>query len=326
MKLSLVIPCYNEEENVELFYTEVNKCFEGKIQDYEFIFVNDGSKDKTMKKLKEIYKNKKSDNVKLIGFSRNFGKEAAIYAGMQQAVGEYTTVIDADLQQRPEVVVEMVRILEENEDYDCVAAFQDKRSEGKVLTFFKNTFYKIINMLADTEFISGASDFRTFRTNMREAILSMGEYHRFSKGIFSWVGFETKFIPYVAEQRNAGTSKWSFKKLFKYGMDGIISFSVAPLRMATWAGTICAELALLYMVIVFLQKLFLGIDVPGHATIVTLILFIGGVQLFFLGVLGEYISKMYIQEKQRPIYITRETFGIAEKSKADEGKIERGDC
>ena len=215
MKLSLVVPCYNEEENVELFYTEVNKCFAGKIQEYEFIFVNDGSKDKTMKKLKEIYKNRKSDNVKLIGFSRNFGKEAAIYAGMQQAEGEYTTVIDADLQQRPEVVVQMVQILEENEDYDCVAAFQEKRSEGKVLTFFKNTFYKIINTMADTEFISGASDFRTFRANMREAILSMSEYHRFSKGIFSWVGFETKFIPYVAEQRNAGTSKWSFKKLFK---------------------------------------------------------------------------------------------------------------
>lgn len=313
MKLSLVVPCYNEEENVELFYTEVNKCFAGKIQDYEFIFVNDGSKDKTMKKLKEIYKNRESDNVKLIGFSRNFGKEAAIYAGMQQAEGEYTTVIDADLQQRPEVVVQMVRILEENEDYDCVAAFQEKRSEGKVLTFFKNTFYKIINTMADTEFISGASDFRTFRANMREAILSMSEYHRFSKGIFSWVGFETKFIPYVAEQRNAGTSKWSFKKLFKYGMDGIISFSVVPLRMATWAGTICAELALLYMIIIFLQKIFFGIDVPGHATIVTLILFIGGVQLFFLGVLGEYVSKMYIQEKNRPIYITRETFGIEKK-------------
>ncbi len=313
MKLSLVVPCYNEEENVELFYTEVNKCFAGKIQDYEFIFVNDGSKDKTMKKLKEIYKNRESDNVKLIGFSRNFGKEAAIYAGMQQAEGEYTTVIDADLQQRPEVVVQMVQILEENEDYDCVAAFQEKRSEGKVLTFFKNTFYKIINTMADTEFISGASDFRTFRANMREAILSMSEYHRFSKGIFSWVGFETKFIPYVAEQRNAGTSKWSFKKLFKYGMDGIISFSVAPLRMATWAGTICAELSILYMFVIFLQKLFFGIDVPGHATIVTLILFIGGVQLFFLGVLGEYVSKMYIQEKNRPIYITRETFGIEKK-------------
>lgn len=312
MKLSLVVPCYNEEENVELFYTEVAKCFEGKIQDYEFIFVNDGSKDKTMKKLKEIYKNRKSDNVKLIGFSRNFGKEAAIYAGMQQAEGEYTTIIDADLQQRPEVVVQMVQILEENEDYDCVAAFQEKRSEGKVLTFFKNSFYKIINTVTDTEFISGASDFRTFRSNVRKAILSMSEYHRFSKGIFSWVGFETKFIPYVAEQRNAGTSKWSFKKLFKYGMDGIISFSVAPLRMATWAGTICAELALLYMIIVFLQKLFFGIDVPGHATIVTLLLFIGGVQLFFLGILGEYISKMYIQEKNRPIYITRETYGIEE--------------
>ena len=313
MKLSLVIPCYNEEDNVELFYREVKKCFQGKIESYELIFVNDGSKDKTMKKLKEIYKNRGETQVKIIGFSRNFGKEAAIYAGMMQAKGQYTTVIDADLQQRPEVVVQMVRILEENEDYDCVAAFQEKRNEGKILTFFKKMFYKIINKVADTEFISGASDFRTFRANMREAIISMSEYHRFSKGIFSWVGFETKFIPYVAEKRNAGTSKWSFKKLFQYGMDGIISFSVAPLKLATYAGTICAELALLYMVVIFFQKLIFGIDVPGHATVVTLILFIGGVQLFFLGILGEYISKMYIQEKKRPIYITRETLGMEEE-------------
>lgn len=313
MKLSLVIPCYNEEDNVELFYREVKKCFQGKIESYELIFVNDGSKDKTMKKLKEIYKNRGKTKIKIIGFSRNFGKEAAIYAGMKQAKGQYTTVIDADLQQRPEVVVQMVQILEENEDYDCVAAFQEKRNEGRILTFFKNMFYKIINKVADTEFISGASDFRTFRANMREAIINMSEYHRFSKGIFSWVGFETRFIPYVAEKRNAGTSKWSFKKLFKYGMDGIISFSVAPLKLATYAGTICAELALLYMVVIFLQKLFWGIDVPGHATVVTLILFIGGVQLFFLGILGEYISKMYIQEKKRPIYITRETLGLEEE-------------
>lgn len=315
MKLSLVIPCYNEEDNVKLFYEEVKKCFEGKILDYEFIFVNDGSKDKTMKRLKEIYNDRGKQKIKIIGFSRNFGKEAAIYAGLHQAEGKYTTVIDADLQQRPEVVLEMVKILDENEDYDCVAAFQEQRNESRILTFFKNAFYKIINRVADTKFISGASDFRTFRTNMRTAILSMSEYHRFSKGIFSWVGFETKFIPYIAEKRNSGTSKWSFQKLFKYGMDGIISFSVAPLRLATWAGTICAELALMYMVIIFLQKIFFGIDVPGHATVVTLILFIGGVQLFFLGILGEYISKMYIQEKKRPIYITRETLGLEEEIK-----------
>ena len=312
MKLSLVVPCYNEEENVEKFYNEVKQCFHEKINEYEIIFINDGSKDRTMKKLKGIYKNRECNNIRIISFSRNFGKEAAIYAGMKQAKGQYTTVIDADLQQRPEVVLQMVEELDKNEEIDCVAAFQEKRSEGKVLTFFKNSFYKIINSVADTEFISGASDFRTFRKNMREAIVSMSEYHRFSKGIFSWVGFETKFIPYTAEQRNAGTSKWSFKKLFKYGMDGIISFSVAPLKLATWAGTICAEISILYMFIVFFQKVFFGIDVPGHATIVTLILFIGGVQLFFLGILGEYISKMYIQEKNRPIYITRETFGIEE--------------
>lgn len=313
MKLSLVIPCYNEEDNVELFYKEVNDCFEGKIPDYEFIFVNDGSQDKTMKKLKEIYKNRKKDNIKVIGFSRNFGKEAAIYAGLQQAEGEYTAIIDADLQQRPQVVLSMVEILDREEDYDCVAAYQDKRNEGAVLSFFKRAFYKIINLVADTRFVSGASDFRCFRKNMRSAIISMSEYHRFSKGIFSWVGFETKYIPYKAEMRNAGTSKWSFRKLYKYGMDGIISFSIAPLKLATYVGTICAFLALVYMFVVFLQKIMFGIDVPGHATVVTLILFIGGVQLFFLGILGEYISKMYIQEKKRPIYITRETLGVEEK-------------
>ncbi|MBQ4531014.1 MAG: glycosyltransferase family 2 protein [Lachnospiraceae bacterium] len=310
MKLSLVVPCYNEEDNVEKFYDEVKKSFLGKIENYEIIFVNDGSKDKTMKKLKEIYHNRQDTVVKVIGFSRNFGKEAAIYAGIKQAKGEYTTIIDADLQQRPEVVLEMVKVLDENADYDCVAAFQEKRSEGKVLTFFKNVFYKIINKVADTEFISGASDFRTFRSTVREAIIGMSEYHRFSKGIFSWVGFETKFIPYVAEKRNAGNSKWSFRKLFKYGMDGIISFSVAPLKLATWVGMISAFMSILYMFIVFIQKIFFGINVPGHATIVTLLLFIGGMQLFFLGILGEYISKMYIQEKNRPIYITRETLGI----------------
>ena len=310
MKLSLVVPCYNEEDNVEKFYNEVKRSFLGKIKDYEIIFVNDGSKDKTMKKLKEIYRNRQETVVKVIGLSRNFGKEAAIYAGMKQAQGEYTTIIDADLQQRPEVVLQMVKVLDENEDYDCVAAFQEKRSEGKILTFFKNAFYKIINKVADTEFISGASDFRTFRTTVKEAIIGMSEYHRFSKGIFSWVGFETKFIPYVAEKRNAGSSKWSFRKLFKYGMEGIISFSVAPLKLATWVGMITAFLSIIYMFIIFVQKIFFGIDVPGHATIVTLILLIGGIQLFFLGILGEYISKMYIQEKNRPIYITRETLGI----------------
>ncbi len=317
IKLSLVVPCYNEEDNVELFFEEVKKCFQGKIDSYEFIFVNDGSKDLTMKKLKKIYRDNKQDNIKIICFSRNFGKEAAIYAGMQQAEGEYTTVIDADLQQRPEVVLSMVEILDKEEDYDCVAAFQDKRKEGKVLSFFKKAFYRIINMVAETRFVSGASDFRTFRSNMRAAILSMSEYHRFSKGIFSWVGFETKYIPYDVQQRNAGTSKWSFRKLYKYAMDGIVSFSIAPLKLAMYVGTIAAFLAVVYMFLVVLQKMLLGIDVPGHATVVTLILFMGGIQLFFLGVLGEYISKMYIQVKHRPIYLTRETYGIDEKEEAD---------
>lgn len=244
--------------------------------------------------------------MKVVSFSRNFGKESAIYAGLQHASGEYVSLIDADLQQRPEIVREMVSFLEGNPDYDMVAAYQDRRNEGKVLSFFKKSFYKIINRLSDVALRPDASDFRTFRRCVRDSILELGEYHRFSKGIFAWVGYNTKYIPYTACERAHGTTKWSFGKLLNYAIEGIIGYSTAPLRLASWLGGLTGVAAVLYLLVVLIQKLFWGIDVPGYATIVLLILFFASVQLFCIGIIGEYVGRSFEQSKNRPIYIAKE--------------------
>lgn len=304
MKLSLVIPCYNEEKNVSLFYEAVKNDFSAVNFEYELVFVNDGSRDGTFKELKKLCDGDLP--VKIVNFSRNFGKESAMYAGLREAEGDYVTIIDADLQQRPSIALDMVKILDNDPEYDCVAAFQETRNESKALVFFKNCFYKLINKFSDTEFTQGASDFRTFRRPMVDAILSMDEYFRFSKGLFSWVGFKTKFIPYVAEERATGESKWSFTKLFRYAMDGIFAFSTTPLRVSTIIGLITALLSILYLFIVVIQKLAFGIDVEGYATIVVLILLLGGIQLCCIGIIGEYIARTYIQTKNRPIYIAKD--------------------
>ena len=304
MKLSLVIPCYNEEKNVSLFYEAVKKDFSTVNFEYELVFVNDGSRDGTFKELKKLCDGDLP--VKVVNFSRNFGKEAAMYAGLREAEGDYVTIIDADLQQRPSIALDMVNILDDDHEYDCVAAYQDTRNENKALIFFKNCFYKLINKFSDTEFTQGASDFRTFRRPMVEAILSMDEYFRFSKGLFSWVGFKTTFIPYQAEERATGESKWSFTKLFRYAMDGIFAFSTTPLRISTIIGLITALLSIIYLFVVVIQKLAFGIDVEGYTTIVVLILLLGGIQLCCIGIIGEYIARTYIQTKNRPIYIAKD--------------------
>ncbi len=308
MNLSLVVPCYNEEENVKKFFDEVNKVFsKNGIKDYEFVFVNDGSSDKTYQNLKKLYdENNEQYNIKVLTFSRNFGKESAMYAGLSKASGDFGCIIDADLQQRPEVVVEMMGYLNEDDDLDCITAYQDQRKEGKVLSFFKSTFYKLINKISDVQFVNGASDFRLMRRKMVDAILQMTEYHRFSKGLFSYVGFNTKYIPYEVAERASGESKWNFSKLFKYALEGIFAFSTVPLKISIYAGFISSVASLLYLIFVIFQKLIAGINIPGYATIVVLLLFIGGLQLFCLGLLGEYISKMYVQVKDRPIYILKE--------------------
>ena len=305
MKLSLVVPCYNEEETVHLFQEAVIGAFADCGYDYEIIFVNDGSKDNTLFQLKKIHAAQKCP-VKVVSFSRNFGKESAIYAGMVHAVGEYVSLIDADLQQRPEIVRDMVRMLDENPQYDVVAAYQDRRGESRVLSFFKKNFYKTINRLSNVKLHPDASDFRTFRRCVAQNIIDLAEYHRFSKGIFAWVGYETCFIPYTACERVAGTTKWSFRKLLNYAIDGIIGYSTAPLRMATYLGGMTAIAAVLYLLWVIIEKLFLGIAVPGYATIIVLILALGAMQLICIGIIGEYVGRTFEQSKERPIYIAKE--------------------
>lgn len=305
MKLSLVVPCYNEAENVAPFQQAVMAAFDGCGYDYELVYINDGSKDATLHNLKKLYA-VQACPVKVVSFSRNFGKESGIYAGLEHADGEYICLIDADLQQRPEIVRDMVKILDEQPQYDVVAAYQDRRSEGKVLSFFKRSFYSIINKLSDVTLQPDASDFRTFRRSVRDSILQLGEYHRFSKGIFAWVGYDTCFIPYTACERAAGTTKWSFWKLMEYAIEGIIGYSTAPLRLATVLGCFSGVGAVLYLIWVLLEKLIKGIDVPGYATIIVLILFFASMQLFCIGIIGEYVGRTFEQSKDRPIYVAKE--------------------
>ena len=305
MKLSLVVPCYNEAENVAPFQEAVIQAFQGCGYDFELVFINDGSRDATLHNLKKLYSAQKCP-VKVVSFSRNFGKEAGIYAGLQYAEGSYIALIDADLQQRPEIDRDMVKILDEQPEYDVVAAYQDRRGEGKVLSFFKKSFYWMINKLSDVTLQPDASDFRTFRRSVRDSILELAEYHRFSKGIFAWVGYDTCFIPYTACERASGTSKWNFWKLTEYAIEGIIGFSTAPLRLATVLGCVSGVGAVLYLISVLLEKLIKGIDVPGYATIIVLILFFGSVQLFCTGIIGEYVGRTFEQSKKRPVYLAKE--------------------
>lgn len=311
MKLSLVVPCYNEAENVAPFQAAVISAFEGCGYDYEIVFINDGSKDATLHNLKKIHSEQKCP-VKVISFSRNFGKEAGLFAGLQYASGEYISLIDADLQQRPEIVRDMVKILDEQPQYDVVAAYQDRRREGKVLSFFKKSFYSIINKLSDVTLQSDASDFRTFRRSVRDSILNLTEYHRFSKGIFAWVGYDTYFIPYTACERASGTTKWNFWKLTEYAIEGIIGYSTAPLRLATVLGTVTGIAAIFYLIWVVAEKLFRGIAVPGYATIIVLILLLGSIQLFCIGIIGEYVGRTFEQSKDRPVYIAKEVLTYEE--------------
>lgn len=305
-RLSLVVPCYNEGENVLPFHEAAVNAL-GKM-DLEIVYIDDGSRDATLHNLKKIYA-KKDCKVKIVSFSRNFGKESGIYAGLEHATGDYICIIDADLQQRPEIVKDMVAILEEKPEVDVVAAFQDRRSEGKVLSFFKRSFYKVINRLSKVPLQPDASDFRTFRKSVRDSILSLGEYHRFSKGIFAWVGYTTDFIPYTACQRMNGKTKWNFWKLFNYAIEGIIGFSTAPLRLATICGSVTGAAALIYLICVIVEKLTRGIAVPGYATIIVLLLLFSSIQLFCIGIIGEYVGRSFEQGKNRPIYIAKEIVG-----------------
>lgn len=314
-KVSLVVPCYNEEKNVGLFYDECKKSFKKCNFKLELVFVNDGSKDETLEILKQNYNKGKKDKiaVKVISFSRNFGKEAAMYAGLENATGDYIGIIDADLQQRPELVKDMVKELDEDDKIDCVCYYQEKRIENRVVSFLKKKFYKFITKISEVEFVEGASDFRLFRKYVVDAILSLSEKNRFSKGIFSWVGFNTKYLPYTPDERMYGKSSFSLKGLFKYALSGILAFSVAPLKISTYLGLLFSSLSFIYLIVVLIQKIFFSINVPGYATLISCLLLIGGLILFALGIIGEYLSRLYLEVKNRPIYLVRDYFDSEEK-------------
>ena len=303
MKVSFIVPCYNEAGNIIAFSNKIKEVFEKKYN-YEIIFINDGSKDNTLSELKKLLNNSKQ-SITIIDFSRNFGKEAGIYAGLKAAKGEYVNIIDADLQQNPKYSLKMVEFLENNPEYDIVTAYQEERIENKFISFIKTCFYKLINKMSEIEFKNGASDFRMFRKKVVNSILELTEYYRFSKGIFSWVGYNVYYMPYKVEERKTGTTKWSFYKLFRYAMNGIISFSTYPLRISTILGLFFSLLSILYLITVIIQKLFFQINVEGYATIVTLILLLGGIQLLCIGIIGEYIARTYVEVKRRPVYIVK---------------------
>ncbi|MCI8550401.1 MAG: glycosyltransferase family 2 protein [Lachnospiraceae bacterium] len=303
--ISLIVPCYNEQDALPLFYKEVTAVM-GKIGwDYELLFINDGSKDHTLPILKELAEN--DSHVVYLSFSRNFGKEAAMYAGFCNAKGNYVAVMDADMQDPPSLLPQMLEIIE-NGQYDSVATRRVSRThEPPVRSWFARKFYRIMNKISDAEIIDGARDFRLMKREMVDAIISMSEYNRFSKGIFGWIGFRTYWLPYENIERVAGETKWSFWKLLRYAISGIISFSEAPLNIASWSGifmTICSFFILLLIII---RKLCFGDPVAGWASTICIIIFIGGIQLFCLGIMGQYIAKTYMETKQRPHFIVAET-------------------
>lgn len=305
-KISMIVPCYNEEGNVKLFFKDAIKTYkDSKQYKIELIFIDDGSSDNTLTELKEIAKTKDCI-VKVISFSRNFGKESVIYAGLKAATGDYTVLIDADMQQPPSLTLKMAELLDNDKSIDCVCYYQAKRIESKLMSKIKGLFYKTMNKISDVELKQGASDFRMFRKNVREALVSLDERCRFTKGIFSWIGFNTSYLPYTPEKRAYGSSKWNPHKLFKYAMEGIVSFSTKPLKLATFLGLFLSLLSGIYLLVVLCQKIFIGIGIPGYPTIITLILLLGGIQLFCIGIIGEYISKIYMESKDRPIYIIKE--------------------
>lgn len=303
-KLSIIVPCFNEEESIPYFYDEVKKVTKNMDIKFELIFVDDGSRDKTL----EVIKSKTDDKeVKYISFSRNFGKEAAMYAGLSMASGDYVTIMDVDLQDPPSLLPEMVRLIEE-EGYDCVATKSTSRNGYSFLRkTFTKWFYDIIGKMSKTEMVPGARDYRLMTRQMVEAVLSMKEYNRYSKGLFSFVGFKTKWIEFENKERVAGTTKWNFWKLFSYALDGIVGFSTAPLTMAAFIGVLFCLIAFIMIIVIIVKTLAFGDPTSGWPSLACIIFMVSGIQLLCLGVIGEYLAKMYLEVKQRPIYIIKES-------------------
>ena len=304
-KISLVVPCYNEQEVIKLFYAEIQKIKKDfKNVTFEIIFVNDGSKDKTLELMREL---SKYDDVRYVSFSRNFGKEAAMYAGLEASTGDYVAIMDADLQDPPALLKEMYEILESGE-YDSVATRRvTRKGEPVIRSFFARLYYKLINKISKTEIVDGARDFRLMTRQMVNSVLSLKEYNRFSKGIFSWVGYRTKWLEYENVERAAGETKWSFWKLFLYSLESIVAFSTVPLSIASVMGILFCFVAFIIIIFIIVRTLMYGDPTSGWPSMVCIMFFIGGVQLLCLGIMGQYLSKTYLEVKKRPIYIVQET-------------------
>ena len=304
-KISLIVPCFNEEEALPIFYDETTKVLKKMDADYELILIDDGSKDKTLSVMEEL--SKKDDKVKYVSFSRNFGKEAAMYAGFCNVTGDYAAVMDADMQDPPSLLPQMYELLEKGE-YDSVATRRsDRKGESKIRSAFARKFYKIINTISNTEIVDGARDFRLMKREMVDAILSMSEYNRFSKGIFGWVGFKTYWLSFENVERVAGKTSWNFWGLFRYAIDGIVNFSNVPLDLASGFGIVMTVVAFVMLLFVIIRKMIFGDPVAGWASTMCVIIFIGGIQLLCLGIMGQYLGKMYMETKRRPQYIVGKT-------------------
>lgn len=302
--LTIIVPCYNEEEALPFFYEEVSKYTKNLPTDIELLFINDGSKDKTLEVMKEIHK--KDKRIHYISFSRNFGKEAAMYAGLKEAKGDYIVFMDADLQDPPKLLKEMLESIQ-NEDYDSVATRRvTRKGEPPIRSFFARLFYKIINKISNANIVDGARDYRMMNRMMADAIIEMGEYNRFSKGIFGWVGFKTKWLAYENVNRVAGETKWSFWKLFKYSLEGITAFSTVPLVLSSVLGVLFCFIAFLMIIIIIIRTLIFGDPTSGWPSLVCIIFLVSGLQLFCIGIMGQYLSKTYLETKKRPIYIIKE--------------------
>ncbi|TWS95475.1 glycosyltransferase family 2 protein [Streptococcus sp. sy018] len=304
-RLSLVVPCYNEEATIRTFLSAtqlVEKKMEKELA-FDYIFINDGSKDQTLDVLRDV--SSQFDNVHYLSFSRNFGKEAALLAGLEAATGDLITVMDVDLQDPPELLVEMYQKIQEG--YDVVGTRRaDRKGEPPIRSFFARSFYFLINKISDTEMVDGARDFRLMTRQVVDSILSLSEVNRFSKGLFSWVGFKVTYVSYENRERVAGETSWNFWSLFKYSLDGFINFSEAPLNFSMWTGTLFFLTSILGILFVVIRKLTIGGSVTGWASLVSIILFIGGLQLLSLGIIGKYIAKIFLETKKRPVYIIKE--------------------
>lgn len=303
-KISIIVPCYNEEKTIPLFYKEVKKLYNLKY-DFEILFINDGSKDKTLEVIKKHAE--KDKNIKYISFSRNFGKESAMYAGFEHSTGDYIAVMDADLQDPPSLLPDMLKYIEEK-DYDSVATRRvTRKGEPIIRSFFARLFYKIINKISKIDIVDGARDYRLMTRQMVNSLLELKEYNRFSKGIFGWIGYKTKWIEYENVERVAGETKWNFWKLFLYSLEGIIGFSTFPLVLSSLFGLLFCFIAFLLIIFVIVKTLVFGDPVQGWPSLVCIIFFVSGIQLFCLGIIGQYLSKTYLETKNRPLYLIKDT-------------------